>query len=107
MIHGVCMVCSIYVACSTYWQQPWQLIIAAVHFQALRPQLFNGRTRLGRARQMMATEKKENTKTQILVKIKRANDRSEKSSLVKKHNIFVRQRQYWHEKLKEAKEVLV
>ena len=25
----------------------------------------------------------------------------------KKHNIFVRQRQYWHEKLKEAKEVLV
>ena len=101
-MRGVCMVCSIYVACSTYWQQPWQLIIAAVHFQALRPQLLNGRTRLGRARQMMATGKKikKKTETRSLVEIKRANDRSEKSSLVKKHNIFVRQRQHWHETLK-------
>ena len=49
-------------------------------------------------------------KTQSLVKIKRANDRVEKKVATgkrKKHNIFVRQRQYWHEKLKEAKEVLV
>ena len=101
MIPGVCMVCSIYVACSTYWQQPWQLIIAAVHFQALRPQLLNGRTRLGRARQMMATRKKEKTKTRSLVEIKKANDRNEKSSQWKKekNNIFVRHRQHWHEKL--------
>ena len=108
-MRGVCMVCSIYVACSTYWQQPWQLIIAArspfpgTQTTALQ---WADTTRAGKAND--GHWKK--AKTQSLVKIKRANDRVEKKVATgkrKKHNIFVRQRQYWHEKLKEAKEVLV